>query len=167
VRRRKEEQKINNNKQNKKRKAEEEKRKEETEDDGPTGLEKRRTWGAIGVRDGDQNRGRALRKAQASRRETSAIAVYATTRELRWMEEIGDGAARVLIGEFKIGPLRASDAMAFELDDDGRIRRIARTCAPARDHALRAPGRPPGRPASGSDQACPSAHLSRGESRAN
>jgi hypothetical protein len=51
-------------------------------------------------------------------------AVYATTRELRWTEEIGDGAARVLIGQFKIGPLRASDAMAFELDSDGRIRRI-------------------------------------------
>ena len=51
-------------------------------------------------------------------------AVYATTREMRWREEIGEGAARVLIGEFKIGPLRASDAMAFDLADDGRIRRI-------------------------------------------
>jgi hypothetical protein len=51
-------------------------------------------------------------------------AVYATTSELRWREQIGDGAARVLIGEFKIGPLRASDAMAFDLADDGRIRRI-------------------------------------------
>jgi hypothetical protein len=51
-------------------------------------------------------------------------AVYATTRELRWREEIGDGSSRVLIGEFKIGPLRASDATAFELDADGRIRRI-------------------------------------------
>jgi hypothetical protein len=51
-------------------------------------------------------------------------AVYATTSELQWSEEVGEGAARVLIGEFKIGPLRASDAMAFELADDGRIRRI-------------------------------------------
>jgi hypothetical protein len=51
-------------------------------------------------------------------------AVYATTAELRWREEIGDGPARVLIGEFKIGSLRASDAMAFDLAADGRIRRI-------------------------------------------
>ncbi len=51
-------------------------------------------------------------------------AVYSTTRELHWREEFGEGAARVLICEFKIGPQRASDAMAFELDADGRIRRI-------------------------------------------
>jgi hypothetical protein len=51
-------------------------------------------------------------------------AVYSTTRELRWTEEVGDGDARVLIGEFKIGPLRCTDAMAFDLAPDGRIRRI-------------------------------------------
>jgi SnoaL-like domain len=51
-------------------------------------------------------------------------AVYSTVRELRWAEEVGDGDARVVIGEFKVGPLRMSDAMAFELAEDGRIRRI-------------------------------------------
>lgn len=51
-------------------------------------------------------------------------AVYSTTREMRWTEEVGEGDARVLIGTFKIGPLRMSDAMAFDLAPDGRIRRI-------------------------------------------
>lgn len=51
-------------------------------------------------------------------------AVYSTTRDLRWTEEIGDGPKRVLIGECRIGPLRMTDAMAFDLDAEGRIRRI-------------------------------------------
>jgi hypothetical protein len=51
-------------------------------------------------------------------------AVYSTIGDLRWTEEVGDGAARVLIGEFRVGPLRGSDAMAIELDADGQIRRI-------------------------------------------
>ncbi len=51
-------------------------------------------------------------------------AVYSTLSDLHWQEEIGDGAARVLIGDFKVGPLRGTDAMAFDLAEDGRIRRI-------------------------------------------
>ncbi|HEY0280402.1 MAG TPA: hypothetical protein VGC32_19215 [Solirubrobacterales bacterium] len=51
-------------------------------------------------------------------------AVYSTTRDLRWTEEVGEGAARVVIGECKIGPLRMTDAMAFDLDPEGRIRRV-------------------------------------------
>ncbi len=51
-------------------------------------------------------------------------AVYSTTRGMRWTEEVGDGAARVLIGEFTVGPLRMTDAMAFDLAPDGKIRRI-------------------------------------------
>src|ERR1700733_4727639 len=51
-------------------------------------------------------------------------AVYSTTRGMRWTEEVGEGAARVLIGEFRVGPLRMTDAMAFDLGPDGRIRRI-------------------------------------------
>jgi hypothetical protein len=51
-------------------------------------------------------------------------AVYSTINNLRWTEEVGDGSSRVLIGEFRVGPLRGSDAMAFDLDPDGRIRRI-------------------------------------------
>jgi hypothetical protein len=51
-------------------------------------------------------------------------AVYSTTHGMKWTEEVGEGAARVLIGEFKIGPFHATDAMAFDLDAEGRIRRI-------------------------------------------
>jgi hypothetical protein len=51
-------------------------------------------------------------------------AVYSTTRDMHWTEEVGDGSARILIGQFKVGPLRMSDAMAFDLAADGRIRRI-------------------------------------------
>lgn len=51
-------------------------------------------------------------------------AVYSTTRGMRWTEEIGERDARVLIGQFKVGPLRMSDATAFDLAPDGRIRRI-------------------------------------------
>jgi hypothetical protein len=51
-------------------------------------------------------------------------AVYSTLRDLRWGEEIGDRQARVVIGDCRVGPLRMSDAMAFELAEDGRICRI-------------------------------------------
>jgi SnoaL-like domain len=51
-------------------------------------------------------------------------AVYSTTRAMRWTDEVGDGSSRVVIGEFKVGPFRGSDAMAFDLAPDGRIRRI-------------------------------------------
>ncbi|HVV89646.1 MAG TPA: hypothetical protein VHB53_04045 [Solirubrobacterales bacterium] len=51
-------------------------------------------------------------------------AVYSTVRDLRWVEEVGEGPARVVIGEGRVGPLRMTDAMAFDLGDDGRIRRI-------------------------------------------
>lgn len=51
-------------------------------------------------------------------------AVYSTTRGMRWAEDLGDSDTRVLIGEFKVGPLRMTDAMVFDLAPDGRIRRI-------------------------------------------
>jgi SnoaL-like domain len=51
-------------------------------------------------------------------------AVYATLSDLRWGDQIGDGPARVVIGDCRVGPLRLSDAMAFDLAEDGRIRRI-------------------------------------------
>lgn len=51
-------------------------------------------------------------------------AVYSTVREMRWNERVGDGPAQILVGTFKVGPLRASDAMAFDLDAHGRIGRI-------------------------------------------
>jgi hypothetical protein len=53
-----------------------------------------------------------------------AAKVYGFMRELRWTEEFGEGERRVLIGEGRVGPLRITDAMAFELAADGRIARL-------------------------------------------
>jgi hypothetical protein len=50
--------------------------------------------------------------------------VYGMLRELRWDDPIGSGPVRVLTGEARIGPLRMTDAMVFELGDDGLIREI-------------------------------------------
>ncbi len=43
---------------------------------------------------------------------------------LRWETQIGDGRLIVALGEAKVGPFRLGDAMVFELDEDGAIRRI-------------------------------------------
>jgi len=53
-----------------------------------------------------------------------ATQVYGSIRGLRWTDEFGDGHRRVLIGEGRVGPLRLTDAMAFDLAPDGRIARI-------------------------------------------
>ena len=53
-----------------------------------------------------------------------ATAVYGSLRELRWTEEIGDGARRTTIGSSRIGPFTLDDAMVFDLDGGGQIRRI-------------------------------------------
>ncbi len=51
-------------------------------------------------------------------------AVYGSLTGLRWHREVGDGSVRVVIGEARVGPLKMTDAMVFELAPDGRIRRI-------------------------------------------
>jgi hypothetical protein len=51
-------------------------------------------------------------------------AVYGDLKGLRWREEVGDGATRVVLGDGAIGPFKIADAMVCELDADGRIRRI-------------------------------------------
>jgi hypothetical protein len=43
---------------------------------------------------------------------------------LRWREEVGDGATRVVLDDGTVGPFTLADAMVCELDTDGRIRRI-------------------------------------------
>jgi hypothetical protein len=50
--------------------------------------------------------------------------VYGSMTNLRWSEQIGQGPARVVVSEAKVGGMRIDDAMMFELADDGRIRRI-------------------------------------------
>lgn len=52
-------------------------------------------------------------------------AVYGLLRDLRWTHSIGDGDQRVLYGEARVLGVRMTDAMVFELESDGQIRRIA------------------------------------------
>jgi ketosteroid isomerase-like protein len=52
-------------------------------------------------------------------------AVYGTLNDLRWTETVGDGDHRVVLGETRVGPVRMTDAMVFELAADGRIRRVS------------------------------------------
>lgn len=51
-------------------------------------------------------------------------AVYGSLRDLRWIDEVGDERMRVAVADSAIGPLPLTDAMVFDLADDGRIRRI-------------------------------------------
>ena len=52
-------------------------------------------------------------------------AVYGTLKGLRWTQTIGEGEHRVVVGEARIGPVRMTDAMVFELAPDGRIRQVS------------------------------------------
>ncbi len=52
-------------------------------------------------------------------------AVYGSLRELQWTEAVGEGEMRVLVGHARLGPVRMTDAMVFELAADGRIRSIS------------------------------------------
>jgi hypothetical protein len=52
-------------------------------------------------------------------------AVYGTLKGLRWSETIGDRQRCVVLGEARVGAVRMTDAMVFELAVDGRIRRIS------------------------------------------
>ncbi len=52
-------------------------------------------------------------------------AVYGSLQDLHWKHALGEGQHRVLYGETRLGPVRMTDAMVFELGDDGRIRRIS------------------------------------------
>ncbi len=52
-------------------------------------------------------------------------AVYRSLKGLRWTQTLGEGENRVSVGHARIGPLRMTDAMVFELDPAGRIRMIS------------------------------------------
>jgi hypothetical protein len=51
-------------------------------------------------------------------------AVYGSLTGLRWTEQIGDGARRVLLATAAIGPFRLTEALVIGLDDEGRIRTL-------------------------------------------
>jgi hypothetical protein len=55
---------------------------------------------------------------------TLLAAVYQTTKELRWHERVGDGEVRVVTGQARVARVTLSDAMLFELDSSGQIKRI-------------------------------------------
>lgn len=51
-------------------------------------------------------------------------AVYGSLEGLRWTDTVGDGSRRVMVGEARLLGVRLTDAMVFDLDEEGRIRRI-------------------------------------------
>jgi SnoaL-like domain len=52
-------------------------------------------------------------------------AVYGSLKGLRWSRTLGAGEHVVVVGSARIGPVKMTDAMVFELAPDGRIRRIS------------------------------------------
>jgi len=50
--------------------------------------------------------------------------VYGSLKGLSWTDPVGDGARRVMVGEARLLGVRMTDAMVFDLDAEGRIRRI-------------------------------------------
>ena len=50
--------------------------------------------------------------------------VYGDLRDLTWDEVIGEGPTRVAISEGRVGGVTITDALVFELDGSGRIRRL-------------------------------------------
>jgi limonene-1,2-epoxide hydrolase len=51
-------------------------------------------------------------------------AVYSSLSDVHWRQTLTAGDVRVVLGEAAIGPVRITDAMVVELDEDGLIRRI-------------------------------------------
>ncbi|MGO9488418.1 MAG: nuclear transport factor 2 family protein [Solirubrobacteraceae bacterium] len=51
-------------------------------------------------------------------------AVYGLLRGLRWEQPIGGGEQQLVIAHATVAGLRIDDAMVFQLDQDGLIRRI-------------------------------------------
>jgi hypothetical protein len=51
-------------------------------------------------------------------------AVYGSLSELRWTDAIIDGERGCMIAKARLGPFKIDDAMVFELDPDGRIKRL-------------------------------------------
>ncbi|HEY4429243.1 MAG TPA: nuclear transport factor 2 family protein [Solirubrobacteraceae bacterium] len=51
-------------------------------------------------------------------------AVYNLLTDVEWERDVGDGQLRLALSRAKIGGIRVTDAMVFELDDQGRIWRI-------------------------------------------
>jgi hypothetical protein len=50
--------------------------------------------------------------------------VYDTVSHVRWNQPIGQGSTHFAVAESRLGGLRIDDAMVFELDGNGLIRKI-------------------------------------------
>jgi hypothetical protein len=50
--------------------------------------------------------------------------VYDNLTDLRWAQPFGQGSERVAISDANVAGLKITDAMVFDLSDDGQIRRI-------------------------------------------
>jgi len=68
--------------------------------------------------------GRMVFRGEADVR-TLLTAVYGTLSGLRWTNSLGEGGSRVAVGEARVAGIRMTDAMVFDLDSEGRIRRIS------------------------------------------
>jgi len=51
-------------------------------------------------------------------------AVYDVLSDLRWTTRVGEGRDRVVLAEARIAGIRLTDAMVFELAQDGRIQTV-------------------------------------------
>jgi hypothetical protein len=51
-------------------------------------------------------------------------AVYGSLSGLRWTDEVREGDRGFVVGEARVGPFKIGDAMMFELDSIGRIKRM-------------------------------------------
>ncbi len=51
-------------------------------------------------------------------------AVYGSLSDVRWSDEVRDGDRVLMIARARLRPFRIDDAMLFELDPEGRIRRL-------------------------------------------
>jgi hypothetical protein len=50
--------------------------------------------------------------------------VYGMLRDVRWQPPVGDRTTQLAISEARVGPMKIDDAMVFELDAEGRIKRV-------------------------------------------
>ncbi len=67
--------------------------------------------------------GRMVFRGQADLR-ILLTAVYGSMTGLRWTETVGQDGLRVAIAEARVGPLRLTDAMVFDVGADGLITRV-------------------------------------------
>jgi hypothetical protein len=67
--------------------------------------------------------GRMVLRRREDLRALLAV-IYGSLHELKWTDARGDGTVRVALSEGKIAGIRFTDAIVYELDGAGRIRRL-------------------------------------------